>query len=111
MNVDYFEESPYYSVISFHKVIEALQEIANEDGAKYRVEYAKSLLEEVAKVPELYSGITSKKTINENADLIHNLLADLFPTILTNNEIKAVSLPFHNFNFNREAKCSAVGIY
>ncbi|RRJ90129.1 GAF domain-containing protein [Paenimyroides tangerinum] len=100
MNVDYFEESPYYSVISFHKVIEALQEIANEDGAKYRVEYAKSLLEEVAKVPELYSGITSKKTINENADLIHNLLADLFPTVLTNNEIKAVSLPFHNFNFN-----------
>lgn len=100
MNVDYFEESPYYSVISFHKVIHALQDIVNEDGAKYRVEYAKSLLEEVAKVPELNSGITSKKTINENADLIHNLLADLFPTVLTNNEIKAVSLPFHNFNFN-----------
>lgn len=100
MNVDYFEESPYYSVISFHKVIEALRDIANEDGVKYRVEYAKSLLEEVAKVPELNSGITSKTVINANADLIHNLLADLFPTVLTYNEIKAVSLPFHNFNFN-----------
>lgn len=100
MNVDYFEESPYYSVISFHKVIQALQEIANEKGAKYRVEYAKSLLEEIAKIPELSSGITSKKIIKDNSELIHNLLADLFPTALTYNEIKAVSLPFHNYNFN-----------
>ena len=100
MNVDYFEESPYYSIISFHKVIETLQQIAKEDTAKYRIEYANSLLNEIAKVPELNSGIVSKQTIHDNADLIHNLLADLFPTALTNNEIKAVSLPFQNFNFN-----------
>ena len=100
MNVDYFEESPYYSIISFHKVIEALQDIAQNETAKYRVEYANSLLTEVAKVPELANGITSKQEVFDNIELIHHLLADLFPTALTNNEIKAVSLPFQNFNFN-----------
>src|SRR5690554_2539551 len=100
LNIDYFEISPFYSVISFHKVIDSLREIAENDEVPYRVNYAQSLLEEVAKVPELYTGITSKTTIYENIGLIHNLLADLFPTALTNNEIKAVSLPFQNFNFN-----------
>src|SRR5690554_7516201 len=100
LNIDQFEMSPFYSVISFHKVIDALKEIAENDDASYRVNYAESLLKEVAKVPELYTGITSKTTIYENIDLIHNLLADLFPTALTHNEIKAVSLPFQNFNFN-----------
>lgn len=100
LNIDHFEISPFYSVISFHKVIDSLREIAENDEVPYRVNYAQSLLEEVAKVPELYTGITSKTTIYENIGLIHNLLADLFPTALTNNEIKAVSLPFQNFNFN-----------
>lgn len=100
LNIDQFSVSPFYSVISFHKVIDTLVEIAKEKDAPYRAIYAQSLLNEVAKVPELYNGITSKKTIYDNLDLIHNLLADLFPTALTYNEIKAVSLPFQNFNFN-----------
>lgn len=100
LNIDQFQISPFYSVISFHKVIDGLKEIAKEENTPYRAVYAQSLLDEVAKVPELYEGITSKNTIYENIELIHNLLSDLFPTALTNNEIKAVSLPFQNFNFN-----------
>lgn len=100
LSIDQFNISPFYSVISFHKVVDALAEIAKEEDAPYRVTYAKSLIDEVAKVPELYTGVTNKRIIYENLNLIHNLLADLFPTALTNNEIKAVSLPFQNFNFN-----------
>lgn len=100
LDIDYFNVSPFKSVISFHKVIDALKEIAKENDAPYRAIYAQLLLKEVAKIPELYTGITHKKTIYENLNLIHNLLADLFPTALTYNEIKAVSLPFQNFNFN-----------
>lgn len=100
LNIDQFHVSPFYSVISFHKVVDGLKEIAKEIEAPYRAIYAQSLIDEVNKVPELYTGITSKKNIYENLDLIHNLLADLFPTALTYNEIKAVSLPFQNFNFN-----------
>lgn len=100
LNIDQFQVSPFYSVISFHKVVDGLKEIAKEIDAPYRAIYAQSLIDEVNKVPELYTGITSKKIIYENLDLIQNLLADLFPTALTHNEIKAVSLPFQNFNFN-----------
>lgn len=100
LNIDHFKVSPFYSVISFHKVIDALAEIAKEKNAPYRAIYAQSLIKEVEKVPELYTGVTSKKIIYDNLELIQNLLADLFPTALTNNEIKAVSLPFQNFNFN-----------
>ncbi|MBA5791851.1 GAF domain-containing protein [Flavobacterium sp. xlx-214] len=100
LNIDQFTVSPFFSVISFHKVVDSLKEITKEKDAPYRAVYAQSLIEEVNKVPELYTGVTSKKTIYQNLDLIHNLLADLFPTALTYNEIKAVSLPFQNFNFN-----------
>ncbi len=100
VEVDQFEDSPFFSIISFHLVIEALQDIANEKSTEYRTQYAKALLKEVEKVPELKTGITSRQQIYDNLDLIHYLLADLFPTALTHNEIKAVSLPFQNFNFN-----------
>lgn len=94
-----FEDSPFKIQISFHKLIESLEEIATSD-VNYRAQYAKSLLNEIAKVPQLNSGIEDLSLIDANADLIKNLLSDLFPTALTNNEIKAVTIPFQNFTFN-----------
>src|SRR5690554_7945049 len=99
LNIDYFEISPFYSVISFHKAFDSLREIAENDEVPYRVNYAQSLLEEVAKVPELYTGITSKTTSYENISVIHYLLADLLPHALLNTEIKSMSLPFNNSTF------------
>lgn len=100
MPIDQFENSPFTTVISFHKVIETLEDIAENDEVSYRVDYAKALLKEVEKLPELRTGITTEEMIYENENLIKNLLADLFPTALNNNEIKAVSFPFQNFTFN-----------
>lgn len=100
LEVDQFEESPIRSVISFHLVIEALRKTAQNNTTRYRKEYAQALLHEVEKVPELETGIQSRKLIYDNLELIHYLLEDLFPPALTTNEIKAVSLPFQNFSFN-----------
>lgn len=94
-----FQDNPFQVQISFHKLIENLEEIA-ASGVDYRVSYAKGLLEQVAMVPELQSGITSINQIEEHKDLIRYLLSDLFPTALTKNEIKAVTIPFHNLTFN-----------
>lgn len=94
-----FQDNPFQVQISFHKLIENLEEIA-ASGVDYRVSYAKGLLEQVTKVPELQSGITSINQIEEHKDLIRYLLSDLFPTALTKNEIKAVTIPFHNLTFN-----------
>lgn len=99
MEYNYFHESPFKTLISFHKVITVLEEIALS-SIDYRSNYAKALLKEVASKPELREGIDNLNFIKENEELINYLLADLFPTALTNNEIKAVTLPFQNITFN-----------
>ncbi len=92
-------DNPFEVQISFHKLIENLEEIAQSD-VDYRAAYAKGLLREVGKVPELRTGISDLNIITEQKALIRNLLADLFPTALTKNEIKSISIPFHNITFN-----------
>lgn len=99
MNFSEFPENPFQIKISFHKVLEALEEIA-ASNVDYRSNYAKALLEKTDPFPELRDGITSMRQIDDNAVLINHLLADLFPTALTNNEIKAVTIPFLNITFN-----------
>jgi len=92
-------DNPFQIQISFHKLIENLEEMAFSD-VDYRANYAKALLNEVAKVPELRNGISDLTLIKTHKELIHHLMADLFPTALTKNEIKAVTIPFHNITFN-----------
>ncbi|MCF6133376.1 GAF domain-containing protein [Flavobacterium wongokense] len=92
-------ETPFIAQISFHKLIETLEQIA-ASNVDYRVNYAMALLKEVERLPEFRTGIVDLSVINEHEELIRNLLADLFPTALTHNEIKAVAIPFHNVTFN-----------
>jgi hypothetical protein len=95
--------SPLVPVIAFHKVLETLENIAhNEDG--YRADYATALLEHANGFPELREGITDFSLLEKHKQLIKNLLADLFPTALTHNEIKAAAMPFFNITFNRTAR-------
>jgi len=93
------KDNPFEIQISFHKLIENLEDIS-KSHVDYRATYAKGLLNEVAKVPELRDGIKSAATIEEHKELISHLLADLFPTALTKNDIKAITIPFQNVTFN-----------
>ncbi|MFZ0598967.1 MAG: GAF domain-containing protein, partial [Flavobacterium sp.] len=95
--VDY--ESPFTTIISFHKLIESFEEIALSN-VDYRSNYAKAILKEIESIPQLRTGITDYSIIKKNEGLIKNILADLFPTALTNNEVKAVTIPFQNISFN-----------
>jgi hypothetical protein len=95
----FFKESPFRTIISFHKLIESLEEIALSE-VDYRSNYAKGILNEIESLPEFKSGIEDYSVIKKNEGLIKNLLADLFPTALTHNEIKAVTIPFQNITFN-----------
>lgn len=99
MNINIFKESPFKTLISFHKLIESLEGIAASD-VDYRSNYAKVLLKEIEPISEFRTGISNLSTIEENQLLLQNLLADLFPTALTHNEIKAVTIPFQNLTFN-----------
>jgi hypothetical protein len=99
MSNNSFTESPFKTIISFHKLIENLEEIA-ATNIDYRSNYAKALLKEIAPFTEFRDGIEDLNFIKQHENLIHNLLADLFPTALTHNEIKAISIPFQNITFN-----------
>jgi hypothetical protein len=82
-------------------VIENLEFIAKNDLDDFRVQYAKSLLHLVEKVPELRDGLKSIDELEKNKEIIRLLLADLFPSALTNNEIKGATIPFSSFVFNK----------
>ncbi|HEX9151286.1 MAG TPA: GAF domain-containing protein, partial [Flavobacterium sp.] len=99
MTNNLFTDSPFKTLISFHKLIESLEEIA-KTNVDYRSNYAKALLKEIEPFPQFRTGIENFNLIHENETLIKYLLADLFPTALTQNEIKAVTIPFQNFTFN-----------
>lgn len=94
-----FDSSPFKTLISFHKIIKSLEEIALSE-IDFQAKYAKSLLEEINKYPELIDGIEKAEDIPKYESIIKVLLADLFPKSLTHNEIKAVTIPFHLHTFN-----------
>lgn len=77
-----------------------LEHIRYNDRLEYRVNYAESLIEKTKNFQELRDGFQDLSLLEKNEDLIKLLLADLFPTGLTNNEIKAASIPLSNITFN-----------
>ncbi|MGO4821356.1 MULTISPECIES: GAF domain-containing protein [unclassified Flavobacterium] len=99
MNYNLFKDSPLKTVISFHQLIEPLEKLALNDS-DYRSSYAKELLSSINKLPELRTGINDLTLLTKHKDLIQNLLSDLFPKLLSDNEIKAVTIPFQNITFN-----------
>lgn len=99
MNFQQFPDTPFELRISFHKIIEQLEQTA-ASGPNIKSESAKALLKEIEPFPELKNGITSIEQIYNNTTVISHLLADIFPAALTNNEIKAVTVPFQNIAFN-----------
>lgn len=77
-----------------------LEHIRYNDRLEYRVNYAESLIDRTKNFTELKDGFQDIILLEKYEDLIRLLLADLFPTGLTNNEIKAASIPLSNITFN-----------
>lgn len=80
--------------------MDVLEHIRYNDRLEYRVNYAESLIDRTKNFTELKDGFQDISLLEKNEDLIRLLLADLFPTGLTNNEIKAASIPLSNITFN-----------
>ena len=80
--------------------MDVLEHIRYNDRLEYRVNYVESLIEKTKNFQELKEGFQDISLLEKNEELIRLLLADLFPTGLTHNEIKAASIPFSNITFN-----------
>nr|WP_314496712.1 GAF domain-containing protein [uncultured Chryseobacterium sp.] len=96
----YKKESPFQVFISFKKYLDVLEHIRYNDRLEYRASYAESIIEKIRNFPELRNGFQDLSLFEKHKDLIRLLLADLFPTGLTKNEIKAAGIPLTNVTFN-----------
>lgn len=96
----YKKDAPFQVYISFKKYLDVLEHIRYNDRLEYRANYAESLIESTKNFQELKNGFQDVTLLEKHADLIKLLLADLFPTGLTLNEIKAASIPLSNITFN-----------
>ncbi|WP_238554924.1 GAF domain-containing protein [Chryseobacterium sp. P1-3] len=96
----YKKDSPFQVYISFKKYLDVLEHIRYNDRLEYRANYAESLIERTKNFKEFRDGFQDISLLEKNEELIRLLLADLFPTGLTHNEIKAASIPLSNITFN-----------
>lgn len=87
-------EFPAVMQISFYKVIETLEGMA-KDSDKGAADYAKQLLKEVEKYPELKDGVNTIDDLDKYKEPIQKISKVLFPDALLTNEIKALTPPFY----------------
>lgn len=100
MQLNTFEKSPFQIQISFWKLIQFMENEIRENPHGYRSIYLRGLLENVGRESTLINGMKTVEEVHEYEDLIGELLEVIFPNALTDNEIKAVSMPFQNLIFN-----------
>jgi len=98
MEFQAFYESPFILKLSFEKLIRKMESEAFQN-AEYALSH-KRILEKTKEFPELAEGIKELDFFVKNETLMKDLLKDLFPPMLTKNEIKAIGFPFYNFFFN-----------
>ena len=94
------QDFPLDIKISFHKIIDQYKELIVNEHSSIARSYMEDVLEYVSSFPKLIEGLDDPEDLNKYKDAIRIMLDDLFPSILTNNEIKAASVPFHNIVFN-----------
>ncbi len=94
------EDFPLEIKISFHKIIEQYKQQLENEQSSIAKNYKEEVIEYVSAFPKLIEGIDDPQDLRKFQDPIRILLNDLFPVILTDNEIKTASIPFHNIIFN-----------
>ncbi|RYF96550.1 MAG: GAF domain-containing protein, partial [Chitinophagaceae bacterium] len=92
--------TPFTLQLSFHHIITQL----SLENAPIKLE----LLERARAVPELSEGIYDSEILTRHEKLISELLEPYFPPALTNNEIKAVGLPFQIEVFNLSSRFQSI---
>ena len=99
MDINLNSDSPVSIKISFNKLLERYEELAKSDN-EFTAKKAKRVLDTAAKHPELRAGFTDTSLLETHKEDIGLILEDTFSPVLTTNEIKAASVPWHNIIFN-----------
>lgn len=103
MGYNYNGEAPLIQLVSFNKLLQHYDEqVKSKD--EYLSSRARFVLDAAAPYPELRDGFDDLTILETRREVIHTILADTFSPVLTNNEIKAASIPFANLIFNSSSR-------
>ena len=91
--------SPFILKISFNKYLEHYEELAKSDN-EFTALKAKKILDSQAAYPVLRKGFSEVSILEKHKKEINFILQDSFNEVLSLNEIKTASIPFHNIIFN-----------
>lgn len=99
MDINDHIESPLNIKISFNKLLQHYDALVDSEDV-FMAEKAKGVLAIAKQYPELRDGFSAISTIKEREKEIAFILRDTFSPLLTKNEIKTASVPFHDVIFN-----------
>jgi len=96
MHLPQYDNNPFRIQLSFEKILIHPEKNTSPDNnvSTPQLHYEAELYK------ELRNGITKIEDIKNNEALISRLFEPLFPPLLSNNEIKAVSIPYQGLIFN-----------
>lgn len=92
-------DSPFVLKVSFNKYLNHYEKLA-ESGDEFVAERAKRILDMQAPYPVLREGFSDMSILDKYKKEIRFILQDSFSDVLTLNEIKTASVPYHNLIFN-----------
>ncbi|MFD2726999.1 GAF domain-containing protein [Hyunsoonleella rubra] len=92
-------ESPMTLKVSFNKLLQHYEKLADSED-EFLSAKAKRVLKSAASFPELRDGFSDTQILEDRKEEIRIILQDSFAPVLTKNEIKTASVPFHNLIFN-----------
>ena len=103
MDINENFDSPLTLKVSFNKLLEHYEELANSDD-NFLSAKAKRILNIAKPYPVLREGFSDLLSLKKYEDEMKVLLQDFFNPILTQNEIKTASVPFQNIIFNSSTR-------
>ncbi len=99
MDINNNIESPMVLKVSFNKLLEHYERLAKSKDDFLAVK-ATRVLKTAEAYPILREGFSDMNVLTERANEIRVILQDSFAPVLSKNEIKTASVPFHDMIFN-----------
>ncbi|WP_386129380.1 GAF domain-containing protein [Winogradskyella litorisediminis] len=93
--------------VSFDKLLCKYEELIHDDN-DFIASNAKRVLKIANNNPVLRGGFSETKIFKEYEKEISGILQDAFNPILSSNEIKTASIPFHNLIFNKSERFKSI---
>ena len=100
-------ELPFELQISFDKLLRHYEKLASSNNS-FLAEKAQRILEVQKNKPLLRDGFSDIKYLDTYKKEINFILQDSFNEVLTKNEIKAASVPFHSLIFNTSERLKTI---